>query len=67
MGKNEDLRAVGSKLGVLDLWAPCCFAAVPGVRWRYFCFLTHTLWNSRIDEIRPLILWGLAGGDFEGF
>jgi hypothetical protein len=28
---------------------------------------THTLWNSRIDEIRPFILRGLAGGDFKGF
>jgi hypothetical protein len=31
------------------------------------CFRTHTLWNGRIDEIRLLILCGLASGDFEGF
>ena len=31
------------------------------------CFLTHTFWNGRIDEIRPLILLGLAGLIFEAF
>lgn len=29
------------------------------------CFSTHTLWNSRIDEIRLIILCGL-GGRFSG-
>ena len=31
------------------------------------CPRTHTLWNGRIGEIRPLILWGLGGLFFEGF
>jgi hypothetical protein len=31
------------------------------------CSPTHTLWNSRIGWIRPLILWGLCRGDFEAF
>jgi hypothetical protein len=30
-------------------------------------FLTHTLWNGRIDEIRPLILLGLGGAFLEAF
>lgn len=28
---------------------------------------THTFWDSRIGEIRPLILWGLGGRFFEAF
>jgi hypothetical protein len=28
------------------------------------CVLTHTLWNSRIGEIRFFVLRGLAGGFF---
>jgi len=31
------------------------------------CFLTHTLWNSRIGWIGPLIPWGLGGRFFEPF
>ena len=31
------------------------------------CYRTHTLWNRPEGEIRPLILWGLAGGFFEAF
>ena len=31
------------------------------------CFVTHTLWNGRIVEIRPLILWGLRGGFSDAF
>ena len=31
------------------------------------CFLTHTLWNSRIERIRRLILWDLGGGFLEPF
>ena len=30
-------------------------------------FRTHTLWNSRIGQIRPLILRGLARTIFEAF
>ncbi len=31
------------------------------------CYPSHTLWNGRIGEIRPLILWGLGGLFFEAF
>jgi hypothetical protein len=31
------------------------------------CITTHTFWNGRIDEIRPLILSGLASGILEAF
>lgn len=31
------------------------------------CFVTHTLWNGRIEEIRPLIFQGLAGGLWRPF
>ena len=30
-------------------------------------FRTHTFWNGRIDEIRPLILCGLGGGFWQPF
>jgi len=34
---------------------------------RMDCYLTHTLWNSRIRVIRPLILSGLWGWFLQAF
>ena len=34
---------------------------------RLVCSVSHTFWNGRIEEIRPLILWGLRRLLSEGF
>jgi hypothetical protein len=52
-------------------WAPIVryvgFCAITCGEFAELRFATHTLWNRRIEEIRPLILWGLGGVFFEAF